>query len=197
MASKAKEVLLRCATELFAEHGYSGTTIADICKTAEANIAAVNYHFGSKDQIFIESLRHSFQIAEEAYPISGGLPENADPMEKITAFVKALLLRSFDKGPAGNFERILARTVYTPKSPISIIMIEIQQLALDYLDGLLSLILNGEPQSIIEQARANLISLSTVISRDSFLFDEQLITPDAFIERQVNAVITTISSLKS
>lgn len=56
MASAAsadtKEQLLNVAEQLIAERGYAGTTVRAIATQAKANLAAVNYHFGSKEDLF-------------------------------------------------------------------------------------------------------------------------------------------------
>ncbi|HXY62671.1 MAG TPA: helix-turn-helix domain-containing protein [Nitrospirota bacterium] len=44
--------ILSAATRLFAAHGYDGTTTKDICQAAGANIAALHYHFGSKENLY-------------------------------------------------------------------------------------------------------------------------------------------------
>ena len=44
--------ILVTAVRLFAEHGYADTTSKMICKEAGVNIAAVNYHFGSRDDLY-------------------------------------------------------------------------------------------------------------------------------------------------
>ncbi len=43
-----KQLLLEIAVKLFAEKGFERTTSKEICNLAQANMAAVNYHFGSK-----------------------------------------------------------------------------------------------------------------------------------------------------
>lgn len=43
--------ILDAAEALFAERGFEGTTVRDITEAAHANIAAVNYHFGSKEEL--------------------------------------------------------------------------------------------------------------------------------------------------
>jgi len=45
------------ARDLFAQRGYNGTSVRDIATAAEANVAAVGYHFGSKDALYAEILR--------------------------------------------------------------------------------------------------------------------------------------------
>lgn len=48
-----KESLLLAAGELFAEYGVEGTSIRTIAEKCQANIAAVNYHFGSKENLYL------------------------------------------------------------------------------------------------------------------------------------------------
>jgi len=51
-----KERLLRAASKVFAQRGYREATIAEICHKAGSNVAAVNYHFGGKDAVYIPVL---------------------------------------------------------------------------------------------------------------------------------------------
>src|SRR5437764_6402442 len=47
-----KERILDVAEALFMEHGYEATSLRAITTAAEVNLAAVNYHFGSKEELF-------------------------------------------------------------------------------------------------------------------------------------------------
>lgn len=47
-----RQRLIEAALPLFAEQGFQGTAVRDICARAEANIAAVNYHFGGKAELY-------------------------------------------------------------------------------------------------------------------------------------------------
>jgi len=49
--------LLDAAEELFSEHGFEGTSVRDIAASAECNIAAVNYYFGRKENLYTEVWR--------------------------------------------------------------------------------------------------------------------------------------------
>ena len=40
------------ATRLFAQKGYGGTSTKEICEAAKVNIAAIHYHFGSKEELY-------------------------------------------------------------------------------------------------------------------------------------------------
>src|SRR3990172_5629389 len=43
--------ILDAAEELFMQHGFEGTSMRLLTAKAGANLAAVNYHFGSKDAL--------------------------------------------------------------------------------------------------------------------------------------------------
>ncbi len=49
--------MLRAAEKLFAEKGFAGTSVRDITKAGNCNVAAVNYHFGGKENLYIEVFR--------------------------------------------------------------------------------------------------------------------------------------------
>lgn len=51
-----RERLLTVAREVFSELGFQGATVREICRRAEVNLAAVNYHFNSKEALFAASL---------------------------------------------------------------------------------------------------------------------------------------------
>ena len=53
--------LIDATARLFAEHGYNGLTMRSVAQEANANLAAANYHFGSKDALVLEMLRERIQ----------------------------------------------------------------------------------------------------------------------------------------
>ena len=46
--SKTRTAIIEAAGKIFAEEGYLKATVRDICSSAGANLAAVNYYFGDK-----------------------------------------------------------------------------------------------------------------------------------------------------
>jgi len=52
--------LLEAAVDLFAERGFHGTSIRDIALRADVNVASAHYHFGSKEDLYLEVLRSQF-----------------------------------------------------------------------------------------------------------------------------------------
>lgn len=56
-AASTRERILEAAEQLFAEQGIAPTTLRQITSSAAANLAAVNYHFGNKQQLVHEVFR--------------------------------------------------------------------------------------------------------------------------------------------
>src|SRR4029453_10479795 len=51
-AAATKARILDAAEALFMEHGFEATSLRSITAAASVNLAAVNYHFGSKEELF-------------------------------------------------------------------------------------------------------------------------------------------------
>src|SRR3954469_13572389 len=90
-----RQSLLEAAGEVFAEVGFRAATVREICQRAGANIAAVNYHFGDKEKLYVEVLRNAQRYAAEKYPTDYGVSADAPPAKKLRAFVRSFLLRIF------------------------------------------------------------------------------------------------------
>ncbi|MGB6297721.1 MAG: TetR/AcrR family transcriptional regulator [Rivularia sp. (in: cyanobacteria)] len=56
-----KEQILNVAERLFAEKGFAGTSLRNVIREAGVNIAAVHYHFGSKEELFVAVVRRAAQ----------------------------------------------------------------------------------------------------------------------------------------
>ncbi len=59
------EKLLDAAEKLFAEKGFDGTSVRDITAEAKCNVAAVNYHFGGKDNLYTEAFRRKLILLRD------------------------------------------------------------------------------------------------------------------------------------
>lgn len=80
----------------FARLGYRDATISEICEAAGANIAAVNYHFRSKENLYVEAWRHAFRRSTTRYPPDGGVPADAPAAKRLRGHVRSMLQRISD-----------------------------------------------------------------------------------------------------
>ena len=104
-----RERILEVAGPLFAEKGFEGATVRDICEVAAANIASVNYHFGGKSKLYIEVVERAIESRTRLIPMDGGLPGDAPPDQRLRAFVHAFLKRRFDRASPPWRGELLAR----------------------------------------------------------------------------------------
>ncbi len=95
-AFDTKEKLLRAAVEVFADKGYRDATVADICDRAGANLAAVNYHFHSKENLYVEAWRLAFDKALQAHPPDGGVPPESSVEDRLRGRIASLVKRIMD-----------------------------------------------------------------------------------------------------
>lgn len=92
-----REKLLAAAGDVFIEKGFRDATVAEICARAEANVSAINYHFGSKEALYQEAWRHSFKESIENYPLNGGVIESAPAEERLRGQLTSTIQRIADQ----------------------------------------------------------------------------------------------------
>lgn len=82
--------LLAAATEVFSEVGYRAATLREICRRGRANIAAVNYYFRDKEQLYTAVLHRLVAAAGEG--MARLAPDPAlSPEEKLRHFLREFL----------------------------------------------------------------------------------------------------------
>ncbi|MCI0652072.1 MAG: CerR family C-terminal domain-containing protein [Planctomycetes bacterium] len=113
-----RQRLLQAAGEEFAAKGFRETTIRAICRRAGANIAAVNYHFRNKEQLYLTVLEESQAEALAKYPNDYGLGPDPTPADRLHAFVRSFLLRMFDSGRPAWHGKLLARELFEPTAAL-------------------------------------------------------------------------------
>jgi len=107
-----KDRILGAAEELFAQQGFGGTSLRQVTARADVNIAAVNYHFGSKENLVNEVFRRrmdemSAQRLAQLKTAQEQHPGELDPI--LAAFVEPALALAQDRHGGGAFIRVVAR----------------------------------------------------------------------------------------
>jgi AcrR family transcriptional regulator len=117
--------ILDAAEELFMQHGFEGASMRMLTAKAGVNLAAVNYHFGSKDALIEAVFRRRLdpmnleRVAEleRRENEAEGRPLAADAI--IRAFIGASLRMIEDTRSGGRtFTRLLGRAYTEPAKPI-------------------------------------------------------------------------------
>ena len=86
--------LLDSAGQVFADKGFEAATVREICALAGMNVAAVNYHFGDKEKLYVEAIR--------AAECAGGVPPDyqwpagTPPEQKLSDFIHRMIRDMLD-----------------------------------------------------------------------------------------------------
>jgi len=103
--------LLEAACEVFAEKGYHAAKVADICRRAGANVAAVNYYFGDKAALYTEAWQETFK------KFAGPKPPDSmitSPEEQLQIYIHSLIQNFTEQSDQGQFTRLYLMELANP-----------------------------------------------------------------------------------
>ncbi len=107
-----KQRILDSAEALFARHGFAGASLRQVTAAAKVNLAAVNYHFGSKENLINEVFRRRLDVlnSERLQALSAALAAPEVRLEDVlAAFIRPALAMAQDEHGGAGFVRVLAR----------------------------------------------------------------------------------------
>lgn len=87
-----KNRILEAASRVFCEKGFKSTTVRDICAEADANVAAINYHFGDKRKLYYKVLQLWMDQSMKHYTMLNESVQSLPPEERLRLYVRNELL---------------------------------------------------------------------------------------------------------
>src|SRR6516162_10017662 len=91
-SDQTRSAILAAAERLYADRGFGDVTLRDIVAEANVNLAAVNYHFGSKDELIAELfVTRSLQLNRERLRELREAEEAGDGVADISDILRALV----------------------------------------------------------------------------------------------------------
>lgn len=120
--------ILNAALEIFAERGFDGASLKEITERAGANIAAVNYHFRSKDDLiravldrFLGEINEGRLISLDRCQAAAG-PGGPTLEALVEALMRPMVLFSRDRQDGRAIIRLLLQARALPRGPINQIL---------------------------------------------------------------------------
>lgn len=110
-----KTALIEAAKQLIGERGYAGTSVRDLVAASGTNLAAVNYHFGSRDQLLTQAVLESFLEWTDRLGRAARADPQAGPVEQILGSVHAMLSDFAETEPM--FASFLEAVLQARRSP--------------------------------------------------------------------------------
>ncbi len=139
-----RERLLAAASELFAATGFHGAKVREIAAAADANVAAANYHFGSKAELYLEVLRTHFAQIRTRLAAGGAVPPNEAlarmpraELERLVWKRLATMLEILVGPPPSIYGRLIQREMCDPSEALPHIVDEFIRPQLEEMRGVL------------------------------------------------------------
>jgi TetR/AcrR family transcriptional regulator, regulator of cefoperazone and chloramphenicol sensitivity len=122
--SETQRKIIEAAGDVFADWGYRHATVRAICDRAGVNIAAVNYHFGGKRNLYLATLKYWRAKAFEKYPFDPEALAACPPENRLEAFVRAILRRVLGEGDGSRFAKLMVWEFVRPTPGLDIMFEE-------------------------------------------------------------------------
>jgi len=144
--------ILDAAGAIFAQRGFAGATVRQICRAAGVNLASVNYHFGDKERLYIQTVKHAHQLRAEQVPLPDW-PQGTPPEQRLRDFLRSMIHRMIAVEDLPWQAELMMREILSPTSAC-------RELVEDYFRPHLRLLLEilGEmvPEAMPEHRRKKL-----------------------------------------
>src|SRR5687768_7963284 len=89
-AASTKQRLLDAAEKIFADKGFEGASVEEITRRAGANRAAVSFHFGGKERLYIETVKYAHRCCHEGVPFPDWLA-GTPAAERLRGFIRTMV----------------------------------------------------------------------------------------------------------
>jgi AcrR family transcriptional regulator len=130
--SDTKQSILDAAEFLFAAHGFRGTSLRAITGKARVNLAAVNYHFGSKKTLLVEVIKRRIlplnqirrQRLEEVRETARKKSKKPDTKDILYAFMQPTLQFRETEPGAKEFLTFIGRSFADPDNTVRKVFVQ-------------------------------------------------------------------------
>lgn len=109
-----RQALLDHATNVFAERGFEGASVREITLRAEANQAAITYHFGGKGPLYREVLKLAVSAISDASLLDEEIVERVSREEAVRLFIRQQVTPLLKHGQISRYLKIFAWETLAP-----------------------------------------------------------------------------------
>jgi AcrR family transcriptional regulator len=129
--------LLKVGEELFGEKGFKKVTVREICRAANANVAAVNYHFGDKLGLYREVLQGAIDGMRGTNELAREAGKGRPPREQLRRYLHIFLARVLDPRSEA-IHRLITREVNDPTPAFDALVEQGLRPRIEYLSGVVA-----------------------------------------------------------
>jgi TetR/AcrR family transcriptional regulator, regulator of cefoperazone and chloramphenicol sensitivity len=155
--------LLDAAVTIFAERGLRRTTVRAICEAADANVAAVNYHFGNKAALYDAAFDHARLQSNKTNPFvqmdeARDFHAKQSPERRLYLFIRTMLEHQFKGGKPTDLTRLMTHEMMQPTPALDrLVEVSVRRVYANLVQIILDLMPKGTTE---KQARRYAMSVS-------------------------------------
>jgi AcrR family transcriptional regulator len=180
--------VLEAAEHLFGERGFKHVTVREICHAAQANVAAVNYHFGDKLGLYREVLQGAIDAMRETSDLAREAGRGQPPEEQLRRFVGVFLHRVLSPGSEA-IHRLIMREMNDPTPAFDTLIEQGVRPRMEYLSDVVARIMGCEARDprVLQcvgsiQSQALAYRKNPIAARLGFVFEPTPAAIDAVAE---------------
>lgn len=132
-AQETRRLLIDAAGAVFASCGLHASKIKDITDRAGVNLAAVNYHFSDKFELYAAVIRHA--LASKCLPPDD--PPGATPAERLRSFVRHVIDDIYDTTRPAWIPAVLAHEFATPTAALTSVIEELIRPRVQFVNAII------------------------------------------------------------
>jgi TetR/AcrR family transcriptional regulator, regulator of cefoperazone and chloramphenicol sensitivity len=137
---ETRQRLLKAAERLFADRGFKKVTVRAICRAAQANVAAVNYHFGSKLGLYREVMQSAIDAMRETNDAARMAGEGQSAEEQLRRYIVIFVHRLLRSG-GDTVHKLIHREMNDPTPALDALVEQGVRPRVDYLSGVIAAII--------------------------------------------------------
>jgi TetR/AcrR family transcriptional regulator, regulator of cefoperazone and chloramphenicol sensitivity len=141
---ETRDRLLKAAERLFAGRGFKEVTVREICREAEANVAAVNYHFGDKLGLYRSVVRTVLDAMREVTESAQRAGAAKPPEEQLRIYID-IFLRQLLRPESQAMHAIVNREITDPTPALDDLLEQGVRPRINYLAGVIARMIGCEP----------------------------------------------------
>ncbi len=145
-----RERLIEAAREVFAEKGFHKATVRDIVGQADANLNAVNYHFGDKMGLYLAIMEGAQLTFDRDNDLATARDVSLAPSRRLHAFIRSFLQQALLKTRQPQIGRLMMMEMHEPTEALDVMVERFIRPRFELLVSIIQAITDGLPREKAE-----------------------------------------------
>lgn len=136
-----RQRLLESAEKVFADKGFEAASVDEITRAAGANRAAISFHFGGKERLYIETVKYAHRACHDGVPFPE-FPAGTPAVERLRGFIRTMAHRMMAEPDPCATQLMMRELAQPTEACVEVVREYIRPMA-DILRGILGELLPG------------------------------------------------------